>query len=76
MHAQGIAVKKNEQDDSELFDSNVITPGTEFMDQLAEYLRFLIFERQKNDPAWAMVKVILSDSQSPGEVGFLDLFCL
>jgi hypothetical protein len=23
-----------------------------------------------------MVKVILSDSQSPGEVGFLDLFCL
>src|SRR5262249_13478905 len=30
------------------FDSNTITPGTEFMDSLAHYLRFFILERQCN----------------------------
>ena len=54
-------------DEIQNFDTNVITPGTEFMDKLAEYLRYFIIERQASDKAWAKCKVILSDAQSPGE---------
>ncbi|KAH9259612.1 hypothetical protein BASA81_002034 [Batrachochytrium salamandrivorans] len=66
MRQQGMK-PPSEADKPPAFDSNVITPGTEFMDQLAEFLRFFIIERQKHDPAWQSCKVILSDSQSPGE---------
>ncbi|KAI3937855.1 hypothetical protein MKW92_025261 [Papaver armeniacum] len=41
---------------SQVCDSNVITPGTEFMHVLLN-----------NDPGWRSVKVILSDANVPGE---------
>mmetsp|Transcript_3940 Transcript_3940/g.4416 ORF Transcript_3940/g.4416 Transcript_3940/m.4416 type:complete len:1046 (+) Transcript_3940:269-3406(+) len=49
------------------WDSNVITPGTPFMAELANYIRHYILERQTNNKAWKDVKVIFSDAQSPGE---------
>ncbi|XP_039981839.1 5'-3' exoribonuclease 2 isoform X1 [Xiphias gladius] len=51
----------------ERFDSNCITPGTEFMDNLAHCLRYYVAERLSNDPGWRNVTVFLSDASVPGE---------
>jgi 5'-3' exoribonuclease 2 len=49
------------------WDSNVITPGTKFMDKVARGLRYYVHHRMNNDPAWKNIKVILSDASVPGE---------
>jgi 5'-3' exonuclease len=49
------------------FDSNVITPGTRFMDRLARHLRYYVAARQATHPAWRSLPVILSDAGVPGE---------
>ncbi len=49
------------------FDTNVITPGTEFMNRLARWLEWYVQERLHSSAAWAGIKVILSDASVPGE---------
>ncbi|KAL2018058.1 hypothetical protein VTK56DRAFT_1324 [Thermocarpiscus australiensis] len=49
------------------FDSNSITPGTPFMDILAASLRYWCAYKLNTDPAWAKLKVIISDATVPGE---------
>jgi 5'-3' exoribonuclease 2 len=49
------------------FDSNTITPGTPFMDILAGSLRYWCAYKLNTDPAWAKMKVIISDATVPGE---------
>ena len=49
------------------FDSNSITPGTPFMDILAKSLRYWCAYKLNTDPAWANMKIIISDATIPGE---------
>lgn len=49
------------------WDSNVITPGTTFMINLATYIRFYIRKRISTDKAWKDIRVIFSDASLPGE---------
>jgi 5'-3' exoribonuclease 2 len=49
------------------WDSNVITPGTQFMLNLSNYLRFYIRKRLSTDKSWRSLRVIYSDASCPGE---------
>lgn len=45
------------------FDSNCITPGTEFMDSLQKQLEFFVAMKISSDPLWQKTQVILSGHQ-------------
>lgn len=49
------------------FDSNCITPGTEFMAQLTRNLNYYIHDKVTNDANWRDIEVILSGHEVPGE---------
>jgi 5'-3' exoribonuclease 2 len=57
----------NEAMNKKTWDHNAITPGTPFMDILAASLRYWTAYKLNTDPAWAKVKVIISDATVPGE---------
>lgn len=49
------------------FDSNCITPGTEFMAKLTEQLKYFINKKVSEDLDWQGVEVVLSGHEVPGE---------
>ena len=65
--ASGKAEPGSSRPKEDKFDSNVITPGTPFMDKLALALRYWAAYKVNTDPAWANVKIVVSDASVPGE---------
>lgn len=51
----------------EPFDSNCITPGTEFMRKLSEALRYFVAKKITEDRRWQNISVVLSGAEVPGE---------
>ncbi|KAL9112661.1 MAG: hypothetical protein Q9187_007737, partial [Circinaria calcarea] len=49
------------------FDSNCITPGTEFMAKLTRQLKYFINKKVSEDVDWQGVEVVLSGHEVPGE---------
>ncbi|XP_070701631.1 5'-3' exoribonuclease 1 isoform X2 [Pempheris klunzingeri] len=49
------------------FDSNCITPGTDFMARLQEQLKYFVHNKLSNDKLWQNVRVYLSGHETPGE---------
>jgi 5''-3'' exonuclease len=50
-----------------VFDSNCITPGTEFMEKVSRCIQYFIRKKIKEDPLWKHLKVIYSGHDVPGE---------
>lgn len=59
---QGLDIPKEDP-----FDSNAITPGTEFMAKLTSNLKYFIHKKMTEDSRWSNVRVILSGHEVPGE---------
>ena len=51
----------------EAFDSNCITPGTEFMAKLTKQLKYFINKKISEDVDWQGVEIVLSGHEVPGE---------
>ena len=52
---------------AEHWDHNAITPGTEFMCELDEALRYHVARRVASCPAFARLRIVLSGASVPGE---------
>jgi len=59
------SLEREENDKS--FDSNCISPGTLFMDNLSKYIDWFIRSRLSDNPLWQNLEVIYSSSSVPGE---------
>ncbi|XP_059468376.1 5'-3' exoribonuclease 1 [Neocloeon triangulifer] len=55
------------QGDGERFDSNCITPGTEFMVRLQKQLEYFLQVKMSTDPIWQRPRIVLSGHEVPGE---------
>ena len=59
---EGLELPKEEP-----FDSNCITPGTDFMAKLTKQLKYFISKKVSEDVDWQGVEVVLSGHEVPGE---------
>lgn len=54
------------ENDDGIFDSNSITPGTKFLDNISRYMDWFI-KNKMNDKSWGDIEVIFSSEKTPGE---------
>ncbi|KAM5373784.1 hypothetical protein ACJZ2D_006854 [Fusarium nematophilum] len=59
---EGVELPKEEP-----FDSNCITPGTEFMAKLSQQLRYFVNKKVSEDTDWQGCEIVLSGHEVPGE---------
>lgn len=67
-------------DPDKKFDTNAISPGTEFMDHMSKYLDYHIRLRCTTDPGWMKLQVVFSNEKVPGEgehklINFIRKYC-
>eukprot|EP00758_Cryptobia_borreli_P005991 Tbor_TRINITY_DN5039_c0_g3::TRINITY_DN5039_c0_g3_i1::g.13960::m.13960/K12618/XRN1, SEP1, KEM1; 5'-3' exoribonuclease 1 len=69
MLAREEALKMGEDlpEEEDLFDSNCITPGTEFMVRVSEHFQYFIQMKLNTDSAWRKCQVVYSGHDHPGE---------
>jgi 5'-3' exoribonuclease 1 len=60
------AIEKSDEEFKN-FDSNCITPGTQFMDYLSKYIDWHIRSKMSTDATWENIDVIFSNEKVPGE---------
>ena len=58
---------EKEPEEFKKFDSNCITPGTQFMDYLTKYIDWYIRQNISTNPMWKRLKVVFSNEKVPGE---------
>lgn len=77
MNQQRVRRFRNARDESTAaFDSNAITPGTEFMEKMSSHIKFFIAKKMTEDPLWMNLDVVLSGVEVPGEGEHKILSCI
>lgn len=66
-HQREKALEKGLEVPKDPFDSNAITPGTEFMAKLSVHLKYFIHKKVSTDSSWQNIEIILSGHEVPGE---------
>ena len=61
------AMEKTEEEMSQCFDSNCLTPGTQFMDNLSRYIDWYIRKKLTEDSFWQEFEVIFSSEKAAKE---------
>ncbi|RNF14343.1 putative 5'-3' exonuclease [Trypanosoma cruzi] len=64
---EAIAQGEEVPDEKDVFDSNCITPGTNFMVRVSEQFQYFITMKIATDPAWQNCQVVYSGHDNPGE---------
>ncbi|KAG8347477.1 putative XRN 5' 3' exonuclease N terminus [Trypanosoma vivax] len=69
MIAREEALARGEEipEEHDVFDSNCITPGTDFMVRISEHFQYFITMKVSTDPAWQKCNIIYSGHDHPGE---------
>lgn len=69
MVAREEAIKMGEDipEETAVFDSNCITPGTPFMVLVSEKIQYFLAMKVSSDPSWQKCKIIYSGHDCPGE---------
>lgn len=69
----GSSFKRESAEVRKGFDSNCISPGTEFMAAFFRHLRFFCEKKLNEDPRWRGLKVLLSGPDVPGNCSLFAL---